>query len=223
MDIQNRALMTAAALAALGAVIAPTVSAAPSGADPAAEVSYTASVDGDAAVITVGETGTLITENGQFQIRTASDQVLAGLPLKLHVGDIAFPIDVAVSGHTARLTPRLDPAHGRYEPIAEPVAQPSAERQKDAWERAISSIAKGVGVRGALGAAAGGVLGCLLGGVAGAVVTAPLAMLFGAGPVVGCAIGAAALAPGGGVTGALNSVAPVAIPAFLQYLITVNT
>ncbi|MFG3617909.1 hypothetical protein [Nocardia sp. NPDC047654] len=219
MNMQKRVLITAAALAAVGAGVAPTAAATP----PAPEVPYTAAVDGDAAVITVGDTGTLVAEDGHFQIRTASDQVLAGLPLKLHVGDFAFPIDVAVSGHTARLTPRLDPAYARYEPIAEPVAQPSAERLKDALDRAMSSITKRIGISAAVGAAAGGVIGCLLGGATGAVATAPLAMLFGAGPLVGCAIGAAAFVPGGAVTGALSFAAPVVIPAFLQYLITVNT
>ncbi|MEU4317602.1 hypothetical protein AB0F85_04300 [Nocardia fluminea] len=222
MDIQNRALITATALAAIGTAFAATASAAPV-AEPAPDIAYTASVEGDTAVITVGQAATLITENGQFQIRTASDRVLAGLPLKLHVDDVTFPIDVTVSGHTARLTPSLDPTRARYEPIAQPAAQPSAERQQDAVARAMSSIARGVGIGTAIGATAGGVVGCLLGGVTGAVATAPLAMLLGAGPVVGCAIGAAAFAPGGAIAGAFNSAAPVAVPAFLQYLITVNT
>ncbi|MFE7742246.1 hypothetical protein [Nocardia sp. NPDC057455] len=224
MDFKNRALLTAAALVAAGTVTATTAGAEPAVADRSPQVHYTASIDGDSAVITVDDGGELIMDSGTFQIRTTSGQLLAGVPLELHVDDIAFPIDVAVTGNTARLTPSLDLARAHYRPIMQPAAsQASSEREQDALARVGSAIAKGVGIGGIIGAAGAGVIGCLLGGFAGAVVTAPLAMMLGAGPVVGCLIGAASFAPTGAVTGVLHAAAPVAIPAFLEYFTTVNT
>ncbi|MBF6476101.1 MULTISPECIES: hypothetical protein [Nocardia] len=224
MDVKNRALMTAAALVAVGTVTAATAHAEPPAVDQASQVHYTASVDGDSAVITVDADGELIADGGIFQIRTTAGQVLAGVPLELHVDDIAFPIDVTLTGNTARLTPSLDLARAHYRPLTQPAAgQPSSEREQDALARVGSTLAKGVGIGGIIGAAGAGVIGCLLGGVAGAVATAPLAMMLGAGPVIGCLIGAASLAPTGAVTGVLRAALPVAIPAFLEYFTTVNT
>ncbi|WP_143861582.1 hypothetical protein [Nocardia amikacinitolerans] len=122
------------------------------------------------------------------------------------------------------MTPNLDPARAQYRPIAEPsAANDSAERQQDALARATSNIARGLGIGAGVGAIGAGVLGCLLGGLTGAVVTAPLAMMLGAGPLLGCAIGAATAVPGGAVSGVLHLAAPVMVPAFLEYLITTNT
>ncbi|MBF6340718.1 hypothetical protein IU450_33215 [Nocardia abscessus] len=224
MDVTNRALMTAAALVAAGTLTAATAHAEPPAVDQAPQVHYTASVDGDTAVITVDPSSELSADGAIFQIRTASGQVLAGVPLELHVDDIAFPIDVTLTGNTARLTPSLDIARAQYRPITQSVAgQVSSEREQDALARVGSTLAKGVGIAGVLGAAGAGVIGCLLGGIAGAVATAPLAMMLGAGPVIGCLIGAVSFAPTGAVTGVLRAAVPVAIPAFLEYFTTVNT
>ncbi|PXX70966.1 hypothetical protein DFR70_101387 [Nocardia tenerifensis] len=219
MNVKQRVLAATATAAALSTLTA-TASAQPTGIEHHPDVRYLAQLDGDTAVITVGQPGTLHAEDGQLQIRTPTGQVLAGIPLELRVDDVAFPIDATVYGNTARLTPDLNPARAQYKPIAAP---PSAERAQDAVDRVSSTIAKGVGVGSLLGAAGAGILGCLLGGTAAAVATAPLALLLGAGPALGCLIGAATLAPGGALTGALNAAAPVAIPAFIEYFTTLNT
>ncbi|MEV0110024.1 hypothetical protein AB0H42_27315 [Nocardia sp. NPDC050799] len=78
----------------------------------------------------------------------------------------------------------------------------------------ISAVDGGVG---------SGLVGCLLlGGIAGTALTGPLATLFGAGPIAGCLIGGAALAPIGALVGSIAIGAPVAIAAFIQYQNTIN-
>ncbi|MFF0533313.1 hypothetical protein ACFYT3_33720 [Nocardia amikacinitolerans] len=223
MDVQKRVL-TAALTAAAISTASGTGFAEPAVSDRPAQVHYTASVDGDTAIVTVDPTARLVLDGGRFEIRAGSDQVLAAVPLQLRVGDVAFPIEAEINGGTARLTPNLDPARAQYVPIAESsAANDSAERQQDALARATSNIARGLGVGAGVGAIGAGVLGCLLGGVTGAVATAPLAMMLGAGPLLGCAIGAATAVPGGALTGVLRLAGPVLVPAFIEYLITTNT
>lgn len=215
----------AAALSALA--LTSTVAAAdPLSVDIAPGVNYTAYQDGTAAVITI-EHGSLIVDNGQFQIRSNRGEILAGVPLVFNVDDIAFPIDVAITGDTARLTPVIDPARAHYRPVALPHQEQAPwkspyDREQAAWSRMTSTISMGAAVGALVGAVGAGTIGCLLGGVTAGVATGPLALLFGAGPLAGCLIGAAALAPIGVLSGAILVGAPVAIAAVIQYQDTVN-
>ncbi|MBF6416338.1 hypothetical protein [Nocardia cyriacigeorgica] len=189
-------------------------------------INYKAYKDGAAAVITV-DAGQLIVDGGRFQIRSNDGQVLAGVPLEVNIDDIAFPVDVAIDGNTASLTPVLDPARARYAPVALPF-QDSApwrspyEREQAAWNRMTQTITVGAAVGAIVGAVGSGLIGCLLGGVAGAALTGPLATLLGAGPLAGCLIGAGAMAPIGMMAGSIVVGAPVAIAAFVQYQTTIN-
>ncbi|MGW0325565.1 hypothetical protein [Nocardia sp. NPDC003183] len=229
MISKNLAAAAGIALSLAGA--ATTVSAEPAPPPPvnvdlAPGVNYTAYKDGSAAVITVSD-GTLIVDNGQFQIRDRAGRVLAGVPLEFTIDDIVFPIDTKLDGNTATLTPSLDTARAHYKPVALPFEDQAPwksayDREVAAWNRMTSTISMGAGIGAIVGAVASGTLGCLLGGAAGAVLTGPLATLFGAGPLAGCLIGAAALAPIGVLVGAMFVGAPVAIAAFIQYSATVN-
>ncbi|MGW4774431.1 hypothetical protein ACWEO2_41155 [Nocardia sp. NPDC004278] len=194
--------------------------------DVAPGVNYTAYKDGNAAVITV-DTGTLIVDNGQFQIRAKSGQLLAGVPLEFTVDDIAFPIDAKIDGNTARLTPSLDTTRAHYKPVALPFEDQAPwktpyDRETAAWNRLSSTVIMAGGIGAIVGAVGSGTLGCLLGGAAGATLTSPLATLLGAGPLAGCLIGAAAFAPIGVLAGAILVGAPVVVAAFVQYFSTVN-
>ncbi|WP_433193086.1 hypothetical protein ACQP1G_30720 [Nocardia sp. CA-107356] len=227
----SKKFAAAAGIALSVAGAATTVSAEPASAPPltvdiAPGVEYTAYKDGHAAVISVAD-GTLIVENGQFQIRDRSGRVLAGVPLEFTIDDIAFPIDTTIDGNTARLTPSLDTARAHYKPVALPFEEQAPwksayDREVAAWSRMTSTVSLGAGIGAIVGAVAAGTLGCLLGGAAGTVLTGPLATLFGAGPMAGCLIGVAALAPIGVLVGAIFVAAPVAIAAFIQYSATVN-
>ncbi|MEV0110025.1 hypothetical protein AB0H42_27320 [Nocardia sp. NPDC050799] len=80
---------------------------------------YRAYHDGTAAVISI-DSGSLIVENGNFQIRAASGEILAGVPLEFTYDSIAFPIEATVEGNTARLTPVVSVDRARYNPVALP-------------------------------------------------------------------------------------------------------
>ncbi|MGW5138161.1 hypothetical protein ACWEPH_03700 [Nocardia beijingensis] len=195
--------------------------------DVAPGVNYRAYHDGTAAVISI-DSGSLIVENGNFQIRAASGEILAGVPLEFTYDDIAFPIEATVEGNTARLTPVVSMDRARYNPVALPFEDSAPwktpyDREVAAWTRMTSTISMASTISAVIGGVGSGVIGCLLGGVAGTALTGPLATLFGAGPLAGCLIGGAALAPIGAIAGALMIGAPVAIAAFIQYSNTVNS
>ncbi|MFE7723505.1 hypothetical protein ACFU44_31280 [Nocardia rhizosphaerihabitans] len=237
MRIHKLAASAGVAVAAL-AFVGPMAAADPAGStDIRAEsgtldvaiapgVNYTAYKDGNAAIITV-DSGQLIVDSGQFQIRSNDGRILAGVPLEVNIDDIAFPVEVAIEGNSASLTPVIDPVRARYAPVALPF-QDSApwrspyEREQAAWNRMVQTVTVGAAIGAIVGAVGSGLIGCLLGGVAGAALTGPLATLFGAGPLAGCLIGAGALAPIGMLAGSIMVGAPVAIGAFVQYQTTIN-
>ncbi|MGW4094627.1 hypothetical protein [Nocardia sp. NPDC004750] len=146
---------------------------------------------------------------------------------EFNVNNVAFPIDVQIDKHTARLTPSLDPARAQTKPVALPFQDQAPwktpyDREVAAFSRMADTITVAGVVGGVAGAIGAGVIGCLLGGVTVAAATSPVAMMFGAGPVAGCLIGAGALAPVGAVAGALFVGAPVATAAVIQYFTTIN-
>ncbi|WP_280181461.1 hypothetical protein [Nocardia farcinica] len=226
--MKYRKSVAALALAlAAGTAGAATATAAPSlDVDLAPGVNYRAYQDGAAAVISI-DSGSLIVENGKFQIRAADGQVVAGVPLEFNYDDIAFPIDAEIEGNTARLTPVLDMDRARYNPVALPFEDSAPwktpyEREVAAWTRMTSTVSMAATVGAVVGAVGAGAIGCLLGGVAGTALTGPLATLFGAGPLAGCLIGAGALAPIGALVGSIGVTGPVAIAAFIQYQSTIT-
>ncbi|WP_327117945.1 hypothetical protein OHB12_09000 [Nocardia sp. NBC_01730] len=189
-------------------------------------VNYQAYQDGNTAVISV-DAGKLIVDNGQFQIRSNTGEILAGVPLEFNIDDIAFPIDADIEGNTARLTPAVDRERAHYNPVALPFEDTAPwktpyDREVAAWTRLTSTITTSSIIGAVVGAVGVGAIGCLLGGAAGTALTGPLATLFGAGPLAGCLIGAAALAPIGVLAGAIFVGAPVSIAAFIQYQTTIT-
>ncbi|MBF6364212.1 hypothetical protein IU433_08825 [Nocardia puris] len=225
MKVRKFAASAALAVASLS-VTAGTVHAEPLSVDLAPNVNYTAYNDGATAVITV-DAGQLIVDDGRFQIRADDGTVLAGVPLEFNVNNVAFPIDAEIDGRTARLTPSLNPDRARTEPVALPFQDQAPwktpyEREVAAFSRMASTITVAGVVGGIAGAVGAGVIGCLVGGVTLAAATSPIAMMFGAGPIAGCLIGAGALAPIGAVGGSLFVGAPVATAAVIQYFTTIN-
>ncbi|WP_433669761.1 hypothetical protein ACQP06_00890 [Nocardia sp. CA-136227] len=220
---------TAALVSAVMAVTAGTVNAAP--AEEAGAINYTATTSETNTVIRT-DAGSMVVENGNFVIKAANGSIVAGMPLKLQVDDFTFPIAAEISDHTATLTPQYDMDHATYTPqnvkdVALPYEDQAPwksdyDREQAAWNRMKDTIALGATVAtlvGGLGAAA---VGCALGfGVAG-LASAPLAALFGAGPVIGCLVGAATVGFLGTIAGQLLITAPVAIAAAIQYFTTIN-
>ncbi|MET8426483.1 hypothetical protein [Nocardia sp. NPDC004860] len=228
MRLKNFAAVSALVVAALG-VTAGTVNAAPA-ADNAA-INYTAT-NSETNTIIHTDGGSMVVENGNFLIKAANGNILAGMPLKVQVDDFTFPIAAEISDHTATLTPQYDMDHAVYTPAnVKDVSLPyedqapwksDYDREQAAWNRMKDTIAMGATVAtlvGGLGAAA---VGCVLGfGLAG-LASAPLAALFGAGPLIGCLVGASTVGFLGTIAGQLFITAPVAIAAAIQYFTTIN-
>ncbi|PSR69107.1 hypothetical protein C8258_06435 [Nocardia sp. MDA0666] len=199
---------------------------APTPSPTAQQVHYTAHNEGGTAIVSI-DSGRLVVDHGQFQIQAADGSVLAGIPLEFNVDDIAFPIDAHIDGRTARLIPSLDPERAHARPVALPFQNQAPwktpyDREAAAFSRMVGTITAAGAAGSITGAVGAGVIGCLLGGATLAVATSPIAMMFGAGPVAGCLIGAAALAPLGAVGGALVVGAPATIAAVIQYFTTIN-
>ncbi|MFE3793209.1 hypothetical protein [Nocardia tengchongensis] len=229
MLMRKFAATAALAVAALG-VTAGTVNAAPAAADNGA-INYTATTSETNTIIRT-DAGSLVVENGNFEIKAANGNVVAGMPLKVQVDDFTFPIAAEISDHTATLTPQYDMDHATYTPAnVKDVALPyedqapwksDYDREQAAWNRMKDTIATGATIGTLVGGISGAALGCIAGfGLAG-VATAPLAALFGAGPIAGCIGGAAAVGFLGTLAGQLFITAPVAIAAAIQYFTTIN-
>ncbi len=234
MKMTRLAAVSALTIAALG-VAGGTSYAAPTSppaitdtinVDLAPHVNYKANQVGDAAIITT-DAGTLTVQNGQFQIRAASGEILAGAPLEYYVDDIAFPIDAQISGNTATLTPSIDVSRAWYHPAAMPFENQAPwktpyEREVAAWSRMTTTISMGAAIGTLTGAVVGAGGGCVVGALAGLAATAALLTIFGAGPLAGCVVGALALGPLGALAGAIFVGAPIAIAAGAQYFTTIN-
>ncbi|WP_040802380.1 hypothetical protein [Nocardia concava] len=229
---------TAALVTAALAVTAGTVNAAPT-ADADAPINYTATNNETNTVIRT-DAGSMVVENGNFEIKAANGNIVAGIPLKMQVDDFTFPIAAEISGHTATLTPQMDMEHAVYTPSdVKDVALPyedqapwksDYDREQAAWNRMKDTIALGATVGTLVGGLGGAALGCLVGGTVGAslitigsagILAAMFVPLLGAAGA-GCLIGAGAVGFIGTLAGQLFVTAPVAIAATIQYFITIN-
>ncbi|MFE3254327.1 hypothetical protein ACFXPS_05920 [Nocardia sp. NPDC059091] len=232
-SMKMHTVVPAAAMLAATLIAAATPAAADPTASPdtpsvglAPAVHYTAYQSGPSALIST-DSGSLTIEGGRFQIRAATGEVLGSIPLEFNLDDIALPIDAHIDGNTATLTPSLDPARAHYKPAALPFEDQAPfktpyDREVAAWGRLASTVTTAAAGGAMVGAIGAGLIGCLLGGATAGLATGPVAMLFGAGPLAGCLIGAAALAPVGVLGGAIFVGAPIAAAAVIQYFATVN-
>ncbi|MBU3068127.1 hypothetical protein KO481_42250 [Nocardia sp. NEAU-G5] len=225
MKLQKFVLTTAFALT--------VTSAGTAAADPgpaAGRVAYTARTTESSAIITT-DTGSLAVDNGVFEVKAPNGVTLAGTKLSFRVDDFTFPIDARIDGHTAVLTPRLEPSRAVYQPAALPFEDSANwkspyDRETAAWNRLVSTISVGAVAGTLLGTIGGAAAGCALGAIAGATVAAATIVgLFG--PVLpiavaGCLGGIAALGAVGTVAGELLVTAPIAIAGAVQYFTTIN-
>lgn len=202
---------------------------ADTGAAPAA-VGFTTAIDDTSATFTI-DSGALIVQNDTLEIRSATGAVIAGTQLSFRVDDFEFPVAVEIHDRTATLTPRLDPAHAVYQPIALPFEDTAPfktpyEREQAAWTRMASTIGVGVTLGALVGGIGGATVGCVLGAIAGATVAAATIVgMFGPflpAAAVGCLGGVAAIGAIGTVAGQLLVSAPIAVAAAAQYFTTIN-
>ncbi|AYF77159.1 hypothetical protein D7D52_28835 [Nocardia yunnanensis] len=224
---------TAALVIAATGVTAGTTYAAPA-ADANAPINYTATTTDTNAIVRT-DAGSLVVENGNFEIKAANGNVVAGVPLQLKVDDFTFPVAADISGNTATLTPQVDVEHAKYTPLAKDVALPyedqapwksDYDREQAAWGRLRDTIGAGATIGTLVGGIGGAAVGCVLGGIVGAgAAAAAIVGLFGplvpAG-ILGCLGGMAAIGFLGTLAGQLLVTAPVAIAAAIQYFSTIN-
>ncbi|MEV0033463.1 hypothetical protein [Nocardia sp. NPDC050793] len=206
--------------------------AAPAGAAPESDaVGFSATATETSAVVTV-DAGSMVVDDGVFEIRAADGAVLAGAELAFRVDDFVFPIAAEIAGRSATLTPRFELAHAAYRPVALPFEEQAPwkseyEREQAAWSRMASTISMGATIGTLVGGLGGAAVGCVLGGVVGATVaSATIAGLFGPfipAAAVSCLGGIVAIGALGTVAGQLLVTAPVAVLAAAQYFTTINT
>ncbi|MVU79634.1 hypothetical protein GPX89_20595 [Nocardia sp. ET3-3] len=229
MRFKNVAATAALVAAAMG-VTAGTVNAAPA-ADDNASINYTITQN-DTNTVLRTDGGSLVVENGNLELK-ANGNVVAGMPLKFQVNDFEFPIAADISDHTATLTPQYDMDHATYKPVAQaqdvnlPYEDQAPwksdyDREQAAWNRMKDTIALGATVASLVGGLGAAAVGCAIGGVTAGIATGPLALMFGAGPLVGCLVGASALGFVGVIAGNILITAPVAIAAAVNYFVTIN-
>ncbi|MBU3067300.1 hypothetical protein KO481_37990 [Nocardia sp. NEAU-G5] len=210
-------LVAAALATATLTATAATATAEPDrpAATPQTGVNYAVTATDTAATITT-DAGSLVTENGVFEIKAANGQVLAGIPLSFQFNGVEYPIQATIDGRTATLAPVALPYQN------EAPWRSRYDREQAAFQRASLQIGAAAAGGAAVGTAIGGVIGCVGGAVVGTVVTGILAALFGAGPLAGCLAGIAIGAGVGAFAGALLITAPIAVASLIQYFTTVN-
>ncbi|MEU6191938.1 hypothetical protein [Nocardia sp. NPDC047038] len=193
-------------------------------------VAFTASATSSQSIVQT-DAGSMVVEEGMFEIKSGDGITLAGMPLAFRVDDFEFPIVADIAGRTAILTPQFDLTHAIYKPVALPFEDKAPwkteyDREQAAWTRMTSTIAMGATLGTLIGGLGGAAAGCVLGGIAGATVAAAAIVgLFGAfipAAVIGCLGGIIAVGAVGAVAGQLSVTAPVAISAVIQYFATIS-
>ncbi|MEV6772476.1 hypothetical protein AB0N05_27960 [Nocardia sp. NPDC051030] len=225
---KKMAASAAMMIAAVG-IAAGTAGAAPI-ADDNGVINYSATATETNTIIRT-DAGSMVVDNGIFKIKAADGTVVAGTELKFNVDDFQFPIAAEIKDHVATLTPEFNMEKAVYKPVAQEINLPfensapwksDYDREQAAWKRMTDTISMGATIATLVGGIGGAAVGCVIGfGVAG-VASAPLAALFGAGPILGCLGGAAAVAFLGTLAGQLFITAPVAIAAAYNYFTTIN-
>lgn len=225
MKMREFAGIAAVLIAATG-VSAGTAYAGPAETDDGT-INYTSQITEAGSTVVRTDAGSLVVEDGALKVKAADGTTVAGTELKLRIDDFEFPIAARISDRTATLTPQIDQSHAVYKPVALPYEDQAPwktqyDREQAAWNRLRDTIGLGATVGTLVGGLGGAALGCVLGGVAFATATAPLATLFGVGPLAGCLIGASTVGFLGTIAGQLFVTAPVAIAAAVQYFTTIN-
>ncbi|MEV6068466.1 hypothetical protein AB0L82_18085 [Nocardia sp. NPDC052001] len=224
MLMRKFAATSALLIAAMG-VTAGTVNAAPA-TDEAAAINYTATNTETNTIIRT-DAGSMVVEDGVFKVKAANGTTVAGTELKFRVDDFEFPIAANISDHTATLTPEYSIDKAVYKPVALPYENVAPwksdyDREQAAWNRMKDTIALGATVGTLVGGIGGAALGCVIGAGIAFAATTPLLLMFGAGPLGGCLVGASLVGFLGTVAGQIFVTAPVAILAAAQYFTTIN-
>ncbi|WP_405135162.1 hypothetical protein [Nocardia sp. NBC_01388] len=207
-------------------ITAGTAQAAPAAGTTA--INYAATTSETNTVIRT-DTGSLVVEDDVFKIKAANGATVAGTELHFRVDEFVYPIAAEIHDRVATLTPRFDPAHAVYQPVALPFEDKAPwkneyEREQAAWNRMTSTTGTGATIGTLVGGIGGAAIGCVIGAITLATITGILTAMFGAlgGAAVGCIVGMSVVGFLGTLAGQLLITAPVAILAAAQYFTTIN-
>ena len=147
------------------------------------------------AVVVTTDNGSLSKDGNQLVLRDAAGATVESVPLTLAIDDFTHPVNAQVSTKSATLTADTNPLAARFQPVRHNVDLPAA----------VAGVKDNIG----LTASVGGFLGAATAPsrqpptrpVAAGVVSAPVALLFGAGPLAGCIGGAILLGSGASLAG----------------------
>ncbi|MDG3012726.1 hypothetical protein G4X40_21540 [Rhodococcus sp. D2-41] len=191
MQIRKYAVTSALVIATVGAgtglaqaappAASPATASAPAATHTADGVGWSVTRTGQHVTVRT-ESGSLAVESGRLVVRDDRGTIVEAVPLALeHAGNL-YPVAAHVDGRQATLAASRTPS-----PLSARLHQVDLPAAVGGVRDAIGLTAS---VGGFLGAATGLVGGCLLGATAAGVVSAPAALLFGAGPLAGCVGGA---------------------------------
>ncbi|MBW0272397.1 hypothetical protein ATM97_19630 [Nocardia sp. MH4] len=171
-------------------------------------INWKTGIEGDSVVVET-DAGSLASENGQFQVRDGQGNVVVGFPLAYTLNDLEYPIDAAIDGTRAVLTPRTEAASARPSTLLKDVVR------QDAFDDAVSAAATQFGIVTAIGTLVGtlvgGVAGCAIGAAGGLILGIPVLALGGATGIAGCLAGGAVGIPLGAAAGLVITGVPAAI------------
>ncbi|MFJ4650270.1 hypothetical protein ACIP5Y_03230 [Nocardia sp. NPDC088792] len=179
-------------------------------------IHWNAHIEGDSVVVDT-DAGSLDTADNQFQVRDNQGNVVAGFPMSYTLGDLEYPIDVAVDGLHAVLTPSKDPAAAHPSGLLHDVAN------QKAFDDALSAAATQYGIITAIGTLVGTIVGavggCALGLLPGMVVGV---VFLGLGPIGGCIAGAVAGGAVGGMAGLIITGVVAAVVVGIGFFNRIN-
>ncbi|MRH90946.1 hypothetical protein GFY24_26490 [Nocardia sp. SYP-A9097] len=176
-------------------------------------------IEGDSVIVDT-DSGSLTTDNGQLQVRDAQGAVVVGLPLAYSLNDLEYPIDAAVDGLRATLTPRKDVASAHHVDLVRPVA--SVETFDAAVGAAATQLGLVTSIGTMLGTVVGGALGCAIGGIGGLILGIPVLDVGGATGVAGCLGGAAVGIALGAAAGLVVTGVPAMIAIGIGFMDRIN-
>lgn len=237
MAISLLAIITVG-VAAGTANAAPVADAATLSTDILPGVHYTSNTTDRSVVIQTGF-GTFTTVGGQFQVKDARDNIVAGAAFaaepKAQQAIEAQATGVpAVSQATglpavsqATGVPAAEPNHAVAPPAAKPVVTKAAadspnQRFDAAVQAAVNEFTLATMAGTMIGGVVGAGIGCGVGAVAGAVFGAPILDGGGLTLIAGCLAGAATLGAIGAITGSAVVGIPAGIASAVKYDNTMN-
>ncbi|MGO4616130.1 hypothetical protein AB4305_17785 [Nocardia sp. 2YAB30] len=178
-------------------------------------VHYTSNTLDQSVVIETGMS-TLITQGGQFQVKDATGNTVAGVasfavePKALEA--VEAPAEAKAAAQAATPEMHLDQIS----------ADPHTERFDAAIQAAVNEFQLATSIGTLAGGAIGAAIGCGTGAVAGAVFGAPVLDAAGLTLIAGCLAGAGLLGGLGAIVGAAVIGVPVGIASAMKFQNTMN-